>query len=158
MNKIIGLFMVLIAFMGCQMPNSDEFSDKAYKEDLQTQIYYGDFSSITTCACVIPWIRSHMVYKSDPEGENIVNSLSKTIALGYGDCEEFALMYLDIMYVKFSIKGQLQIVDNNSRQVANGGDGNHAIVCIDGVQIEPQTGYRVDYKVAYYYDFDEIFY
>lgn len=158
MKKIIGLCMIMVVFMGCELPTTDDILSVGYKEELQTQIYYGDFSTIKTQADVIPWIRSHVIYKSDPEGENVINSLSETIALGYGDCEEFALLYLDIMYVKFDVKGQFQLVNASARQVANGGDCNHAVVYVNNIQIEPQTGYHINYGVAFYYDFDEIFY
>ena len=44
------------------------------------------------------------------------------------------------------------------RSVVTGGQANHAMVKVNGVLLDPRTGMVQDYRIAYIYDFDEIFY
>ena len=75
----------------------------------------------------------------------------------YGDCEDVSLLYLNILYVSTGKKGSLVLVEVPGRGVVHGGDINHAIVEVDGVLIDPQTGMVGNYKIAYRYSFYDIF-
>jgi len=159
MKRLFGLVIVVVALMGCVLPSSSgSAEDMQYKTIFRTAIYRGDFSSVKTQADITPWIKSHIRYQADPTGSEVVNSLTKTVELGYSDCEEMALMYLDILYIKFDIKGQFLCVDSSARHVGTGGATDHALVRVDGVQIDPKTGRVCDFPVAFYYDFDDLFY
>jgi hypothetical protein len=153
MRRLLVVLFVSMFFTGCQQAN--DLKDQYYKEVYRTSIYYGDFSQIKKVDDIPWWIRQHIQYHEDV-GEDIV-PLAETVERGYGDCEERALMYLNILYIKFGIKGEFCMVDS-SRSVGEGGYFDHAIVRVNGVLIEPKYGTVVYAPIAYYYSFDEIFY
>lgn len=121
------------------------------------QLYYGDFSEIKTRRDIVPYIRAHVYYKSESVDE--AASPEHTLSRGYGDCEDFAILYMNILYVVFQEESSIAFVDIDKRRaVVEGGRINHAIVQLqDGQLIEPQRGYVVDYPVGYRFSFWSVF-
>lgn len=151
---LTGVF--LVSLVSCQQI-IDNTLDIGYKDKYRTKIYDYDFSEICIKQQIAFWIHSYVEYRDEPTEH--VDSLEQTINQGYGDCEEIALLYLNILYVRFGIKGSLCICeDTDGRQVVNGGNINHVAIMLDGVLIEPQTGKPTNDKIGFMYSFDEIFY
>ena len=137
----------------------DEFNDEVFRARYRTQIFYDDYSAISDPSLISSWINDRIHYASDPYGTDRVDPLSLVMAKGYCDCEEFALLYLNILYVRFGIKGTFCVCDYGSaRSIVEGGYIDHAAIKVDGVLIEPQSGDTSNYKVGFEYSFDEIFY
>lgn len=154
--KVILTGVFLVYLVSCQQIIDNKLN-KDYKQSYQTKIYDGDFSDIKIKQQIPAWIAKHVKYRE--ETIDHYDSLEQTINQGYGDCEEIALLYLNILYVRFNIKGSLCIVeDTDGRQVVNGGNINHVAIMLDGVLIEPQTGKPTNDKIGFMYSFDEIFY
>lgn len=154
MKKLIGILFVVLVLTGCQQV-LDEVTDDEYGDRYSNiALYYGDFSSIQNEKDIPLWINSHIRYLASDN----LQSLYECVVSGHGDCEEKALMYLNIMYIVFHKKGELCIVDSTDRKIEAGGtDCDHAAVRFDGVLIEPALGSPADYKVCYSYSFNHIF-
>jgi len=158
-------FMVILAVVlltGCQQIDAfmdgciDQYNKKYYK----TSLYYGDFSMIKSVNKIGVFIINNIHYKFEVNG-NYVQSPYETLSLGTGDCEDFALLYMNILYVRFGIKSELIFVDSKDvsyRTVENGELFDHCMVRLaDGTIVEPQNGFYYSVEVQYSYTFDEIF-
>ena len=154
MKKLIGILFVVLALTGCQQV-LDEVTDDEYGDRYSNiALYYGDFSSIQNEKDIPLWINSHIRYLASDN----LQTLAECMRSGHGDCEEKALMYLNIMYIVFHKKGELCVVSTSDRKIEGGGqDSNHAVVRYDGIIIEPATGRPTNYNVHYSYSFDHIF-
>jgi hypothetical protein len=149
------LTLLAVFFVGCSQI-TDIYCDSQYADVYKTRIYRGDFSEIKSISDIHKWINARVQYKSD-EGENVC-SLEETLTSGYGDCEEIARIYLDVLYVRFGIKGDYCLVDFGDRKIEEGGFCNHAAIRYNGTLIEPKSGLQETYKISFSYTFDEIFY
>ena len=87
-------------------------------------------------------------YRDDPD----IREPSESVALGYGDCAAYALLWADIAYVSLGKKADICIVDTTFS-----GDYNHVVILYDGWQIEPRDGTAVDYEVYEVIPFDMVF-
>lgn len=154
MKKLIGILLVVVTLTGCQQV-LDEVTDDEYGDRYSgISLYYGDFSSIRYESGIAFWINSHIHYQASSH----LQTLAECVASGHGDCEEKALMYLNIMYIVFHKKGELCVVSTSDRKIEAGGqDSNHAVVRYNGIIIEPATGRPTNYNVHYSYSFDHIF-
>lgn len=152
MKGIIPIFFIL-ALTSCSFAGDIYFSE-VYKD---TPLYYGDFNEVKTRDDICRFIHERVEYRSD-----FIDSKSsprETLKNGYGDCEDFSILYLNILYVVFREKGELVLVDSaDERTIEKGGIITHAIVRLpSGKLLEPQTGKIVDYPIGYSYVFDDIF-
>lgn len=154
MKKLLGILFVVLALTGCQQV-LDEVTDDEYGDRYSNMgLYYGDFSGIHYENGVAGWINTHIRYQASSH----LQTLAECMESGHGDCEEKALMYLNIMYLVFHKKGELCVVSTSDRTIEAGGqDSNHAVVRYGGVIIEPATGRPTNYNVHYSYSFDHIF-
>ena len=149
-NVIVGIMLCL--FMGCSLVNN--YYDSEIENLLDgKQLYYGDFEEIKTVQEIGYYLIQKIDYKVD-EVEEWSNP-EETLNRGYGDCDDYAILYLNILYVRFGIKGSLAVV-NHSREIVNGGITNHVVVFNDKI-IEPQNGQEVLYDIGYIFSFDEVF-
>lgn len=147
---VLALFLTSCAFDIA----TDAYFSEIYKD---TPLYYGNFNEVKTREDISSFIRKRVSYRSDFIDSK--SSPQQTLDNGYGDCEDFAILYLNILYVVFREKGELALVDSaDQRTIEEGGKITHVIVRLpSGVLIEPQTGKIVDYPVGYSYKFDDIF-
>jgi len=154
MKNLIGVMFVVIILTGCQQMVNEAYDTNYSDRYCGFNLYYGDFSSIQNEKDIPLWINSHIRYLASDN----IQSLYECVVSGHGDCEEKALMYLNIMYIVFHKKGELCLVDTSARTIEFGGeDINHAVVRYNGVIIEPATGRSVYYTVCYSYAFNHIF-
>lgn len=155
MNKIFFIIIVSLIFVSCDNPVFNTISDYIYEEEFSDiPLYYSDFSEIENINQIPLWMKSKISYEKTDE----VLSPEEILTRGKCDCDGFAILYMNIAYVRFGIKCSLCIVDQNSKEIIDGGIGNHAIVRLpDGTLIEPQNGKIIYYDVGYEYDFDDVF-
>lgn len=152
MKRILALVLVIFTLSSCII--SDIQNDMAQAERYSGyELYRADFSRIQDEIDIYYYIKKRVTFRHTDGAAGP----AETIERGYGDCEEFTILFLNILYVRFGIKGEMILV-NIDRSIENGGKANHALVRLpDGRQIEPQTGRWESHMVAYYYTFDEIF-
>ncbi len=147
--KVIVIATVLMA-SGCNM---DMTQDAKFSGKLSVNLY-----DIKVDYSIQRFINHNIDYVSD--GDNDVWSDAKTtINKNGGDCDDFSILYLNLLYSNKGVKANIILVHtDNSRAVVNGGPINHMIVELpDGTQIEPQNGQVVNYEIGYRYTFDEVF-
>lgn len=158
-SKILLVLAVAFLLFSCtQIANNVtdvELSCKAAGHHL----YYCDgFNSLNSYSDISNWIATNVTYKS--ESNDNWQEPKTTVQKGTGDCEDFAILYMNILYVRFGIKADLIILDhdNMTRTIMDGGKINHAIIYFAGKYIDPQKGieYRPS-KIGYKYSFDEVF-
>lgn len=81
----------------------------------------------------------------------------------YGDCEDYAVLFLNICKVRMNIEGSLIVVNLNDRAIVSGGFVNHVMVVINGRVYEPQNGSELstyeywESRIGYIYSFGTIF-
>lgn len=109
------------------------------------------------------YIQTKVSYKADV-GPDQWSSPQETLARRYGDCDDYSILFINLIYILTGEKFSLILVDNNltqysSRAVVDGGYINHAIVqAPNGRYVEPQNGLFLDVpKVGFKYTFHEVF-
>jgi len=153
MKRFIVILIAILSLSSCQ-DMYNEISDIYYWQTYSDlELYYGDFSKVHSELYISYWISNHVKYdKSDK-----VLSPRDILERGTGDCNDYAILYINIMYVKFGKKCSLCLVDT-SRNIIEGGKVNHAVIRLpDGILIEPQTGFVSNKRVGYEYPFDSVF-
>jgi len=145
------IFLVVLLITSCSLYEPYEYDfDKS-------DLYYDDYSGINSYCDIGTWMNDRVEYIADRYGDDWASPV-ETIERGYGDCEDFARLFLNILFIRFGIKGNMVLVET-TRTYVNGGDVNHAYVEIDGKMYESQYGWRVDkIKVGWRYTHNELFY
>lgn len=165
MKKILILFILAIMFGSCKHGLMSTIVDSYVYGELG-RIQYYDFAEynlpeFSGTKDLADWIESQIDYRSDVVEE--FYSPEETLLRGGGDCEDYAILFLNLMHYTMGIKGNLVFVDSDDRfrTIVEGGFVNHAVIEIGGTLISPQTGYGYDYfdnvPVRYRYTFDEVF-
>jgi transglutaminase-like putative cysteine protease len=62
------------------------------------------------------------------DNEDVWATAKQTYNRGFGDCEDIAILYLNILYSELGIKGNLALLLVDTRSYILGGSINHAIV------------------------------
>lgn len=153
MNKIIFLLPVLL--FSCNMMRDIDGYLMAKDHNLT---YNSEWQELESYRDIYLWINSNIDYKS----EEVDSWDDPQIVLdrGYGDCDDWAILFMNIAYYALDIKMDLIIVesDSMSRAVVSGGNTNlHAMVYYDGHIIEPSNGLEYYGPIGYIYSFDEVF-
>ena len=157
MKKIVVFLFVLFSTLlnySCELYNYTAdaiYSDMASGHDLY---YLEDYDDLTNVYLISNYIDRNVRYKS--EDVDRWSNPENTINRGYGDCEDFAILFMCIAYYSMGIKYDLVLVDD-SRKIEDGGFTNHACVRYNGKVIDPIIGRPVDYDVCFSYSFDKVF-
>ena len=160
MKKIILVLLVLVS-VGCSL--GDEILDDVFKSHInKSEIYYHvDFDNMRSYMDIVFYLNEHITYKEDAfyGWDDYWQSPQETFERGYGDCEDFAIAFINIYYVIFGEKCNLVVVWD-SREVVAGGIINHAIIELNlGGLIDPRSGKAYPKSsVNYRYAFDLFFY
>ncbi len=83
------------------------------------------------------WVHDTIETVADDE-RNEFQSPNQTMALGTGDCEDFALLMLWRVWDVYWVRGEMVIVSKAGTEIL------HAIVRIDGIYYDPTTGRQPD--------------
>jgi hypothetical protein len=153
--KAIVPIILAVLFTSCEPMFNSIIDEMNYNNIDGMELYNGDFSDIGEPKDIARWIAKNIGYKYD--NGDYWQSPKETMNRGTGDCEDMAILYINILYVKFGIKSDLALIQE-SRQVVEGGKYNHAVVSLpDGRLISAQGGRECHEKVRFIYTFDEIF-
>ena len=162
MNKIklIAVVFILALFQSCtvmyEIQDGYFYSKIGDGFDLYVPEWIDEIKSVEDIQYVMS---KHILYKS--ESSETWQSPKTTCSKGTGDCEDYAILMIDILCLKFGIRANLVAVEHDScKSVVEGGDIDHAIVEYDGVYYEATaTWYKTytDVTVGYRYTFDELF-
>lgn len=157
MKKFLILGCILVILGSCRLTSIDETTDAKYKELASGHsLYFNDlFYNLTSINTISGFIWSNHSYKTD--NTDIWSNPETTFKRGYGDCEDFVILFMNILYISTGTKANLVLVDTNDRSIVEGGEVNHAVVEVNGVLYEPTLGIVVNYPVRYRYKFNEVF-
>lgn len=147
----------------------DEYRDEKYSEYAYGhELYFGveepyfKWKEIELPEDVSKWINSNIKYIED-EYEEFSNP-EKVLKRGYGDCDDFAILVVNILYVRFGIKADLVLLDSYTNEVKyktiiNGGVVNHAAVRYNGVVYDVYDLRRIYVNpiIGYLYPFEHVF-
>lgn len=158
--KKIFICVVLIGILSsCEMLINNTIDSYIYSklEDIE---YYDfaeyDLSDINSLRNVGTFLQSNTKFRYDSLDEWY--SPREFMLRGGGDCEDFAIAFMNIAHITLGIKMDLVVVNMQNRSVVEGGIGNHFVVRYEGVNYSGQWGYKdADQEVLYLYTFDEVF-
>ena len=159
MKKFLLLLSVFVLF-GCKSLTAlDEYRDSIYAERAAGhELYFGDFHEILTAYDISPWVMSHIVYVADEEDS--WDNPEEVLLRGYGDCDDFTILVMNIAYVVFGIEFDLVLVDTEKvRTIEEGGVINHASIAI-GEYVYDVYNFNqtsVDVPIAFRFTFWEVF-
>jgi len=152
MKIFIPVFILSILLTGCQQIYNIA-ADQQYGNGFSDiPLYYGDFSEIETIDDISSWMRSRVSYRIT----DTVLSPEEVLDSGYCDCDGYALLYMNISYVRFGVKPSFGLV-KQGKKIVHGGEIDHAVVKLHGNYINAQSGSLFTGKVGYEYSFDHVF-
>lgn len=168
MKNIIKISIVVLVISSCDLLTQQIISPINDVYFLHTQIKEGfdlievqdefletwSFNPSTFKYILSSWICTTVV--PTPEEKDYWQSPRETLDRCTGDCEDLAILFLNIYYQYTQIKGNLVLV-HTDRAVTDGGKINHAVVEIDGVVFDPQNPSAIYTYIGYTYTFDTLF-
>jgi len=159
--KNILILICSLMILGCDISTDLVYSIRANNHSLY---YSDDFKWCKSSEDICMYFRDKkLVYKSDTI-DNWKNP-KQTLADGGGDCEDFCILFLNILFVNTGIKGDIVLVNNleTNRNIVNGGNINHAVVIINSCifDVVGERSYSKaessNFNIGYIYIFNEIF-
>lgn len=155
--KKLTIVALAVVLAGCSLDIDeirDEFRDGFYGADFSGfSVYYGDFSAVRCMGDIPSWMTARVQYVVTNE----IQGPEYTLYRGWGDCDCYAMLYMDIAFVRFGVKCDLALVDTG-RAVVAGGVINHAVIRLpSGRLVNAQNGTTYTGQIAYVYTFDEVF-
>lgn len=152
MKRMIIVLIVMLS-VGCSL--AYEIVDEYNLSKLGVETYHSeDWNDVDSYYGIYLYIKNNVEYRK--EKVDNWSSPYTTLSRGYGDCEDIAILYINMLYDIFEIKASLGLV--NTRDVVDGGKISHAVVIMpNGDLIEPQTAETVDFNIGYSYGFNDIF-
>jgi hypothetical protein len=157
MKKIVLILLVLMS-LSCSL--YDVVADAVYEIRIQkADIYYHeDFESLHTIEDIQDYLYDNLAYKADTTDS--WSNAEKTFSEGYGDCDDFAILFMNIYYIVFGDKLDFALIDY-FRTVSEGGStvGHVALITPQGEIISARgEGISQNVFIGYYYSFDLFFY
>lgn len=157
-KKILLICLIGFSFIGCKdiydIARDGEYLSRAEGHSLY---YLPEFEELDNFAKITIYMREHVVYKKD-SGKDSWENPQTTLERGYGDCEDLAILFMNIAYFGMNIKIDLVlVVSTTQRTIVDGGEMDHAVPYFDGKIYEPLLGYFTDYDISYSYSFDTVF-
>lgn len=153
---IVFALTTLLTHTGCSIPTNDlvdrEYEKMAKEHELT---YMEEWEELKSIVEIVAWVGANIYYRS--EKVDTWSNPAETIKRGYGDCDDFTLLVMNICYVALDLKPDLVLVDTN-RVVEQGGFVNHAEIRINGVNYSVYTGMALPERhTGFVYTFDEVF-
>jgi hypothetical protein len=152
--NVIGILVLLLT--SCDIAGM--LDNHYYKIYCRHELAYrNEWKELSSYEEIATWIRMHVMYQTDTNNE--VFSPEETLQKGYGDCEEFAMLFMNIAHISLEIKMTLVLVDNRHRTIEGGKWINHAEVRYLGDNFDIYSGKNIgNITVEYSYTFDEVFF
>ncbi|MFA5397173.1 MAG: hypothetical protein WC346_14280 [Methanogenium sp.] len=163
MKKNILVFIYILFILGC---SQDIYFDYVYSNRASghSLFYSEEFSSLKNEGDVIEYLWKNYSYEREYNSD-IWKDPEAMVKDRAGDCDDYSLLFVNIMYVQLNIKTDIILVDMNSssRAIIEGGVINHVVVAVGDSIYDPTNGRymgeisELPYKIGYRYSFDEIF-
>ena len=159
--KIVIYFALLLSVSSCSnfiQDRRDDFLDRHYsgKASGHNLVVLDEWAEIESYTDIARWINKNVTYKSDG-GSDHFQGPEETITLGTGDCEDFALLFMNIAYVVFGTKFDLAVVDH-TKQVVDGGHIDHAELVLGNVSYSAFSGREIIRgSIGYRYSFGHVY-
>lgn len=120
------------------------------------ELYHAGFAEIEEPDDIARWIYANIKYEWDYVDH--WQTPKETMDSRTGDCEDMAILYINILYVRFGVKADMALVNDDGRQIVDGGWYNHAVVALpDGRLISAQGGRLCDESMCFLYTFKDLF-
>lgn len=171
MKNVIKIVVVIVGimFMGCNLEPQAETvrevltvfgnydSELGEKASGHILTYDNDWKTLENFQEIASWISDNVTYKADIN--DTWSNPQVVLDRGYGDCDDFALLFMNIAYIVFGIEMDFVLVFQESRTYEQGGDINHAEVRYNGDHYCIYSGNKIRYEqaCAYSYDFNQVF-
>jgi hypothetical protein len=153
---VILLFFYSFFITGCIIPYA--FVDSFFEEKVEGHYLYENplFQEEYSSSSISSLISNQVTWTSDPE--NLWQNPEYTWFNQTGDCEDMAILYLNISYFSTGNKGKLALVAEAKGIVTGGFSAEHAIVWDDGIYLDPISGTTYEKSdIMYEYSFDTVF-
>ena len=162
MKKIV-LVLLVVLISGCHMVYMEDKSlstinDKKFHIHLSNiELFYIEVD-IHSLEDIGTFMQENIVYKSDGD-EDVWSTPEDTYKRGYGDCEDLALLFINMAYTHLDLKFDLVLVDMDERLIIEGDEVNHAEASFNGESYSIWSGrpYPNQITIRYLYSFDDIF-
>ena len=82
---------------------------------------------------IVYWIYNNITYKSETDKKEFYQPPNYTLSKKSGDCEDFVILFLAILYYQFDIKGNFMIVDTGKKE-------KHAVALVRNMVYDPTCG------------------
>ncbi|MDC7224468.1 MAG: hypothetical protein PQJ60_12060 [Spirochaetales bacterium] len=158
MKMILAVLLTGLSLLltGCYIPYSQV--DAFFEDRAEGHSLYEDplFTSLRTFDAIREVIDSRIIWTEDVE--HIWQEPEYTWTERTGDCEDMAILYLNILYLATGEKGKLVLV-NYAKTIVNGGfRARHAIIWSHNMYRDPVSGTEYSREdVMYEYNFDTVF-
>lgn len=156
---LLFLFLILMIMTSC-----DTFvEDKSFKDHASghSLYYLEEWEDLDSFKQIGNWIRTNVKYQSEKYEE--FSDPETTVTRGYGDCDDLAILFLNIAYVSLDLKGQLVALDQNrlERNIEGQFDEiieNHVLTRYDGIVYDSVSGIAFSNDpTTQFCEFDEVF-
>ncbi len=152
MKKLLLLTVIALSATSCSMLMDDIIETGMTGHN---EYYMDEWEELDTYLKISKYIKQNVEYTSDIVQHT--QAPEETITRGKGDCEDMAILYMNIAYVSMGIKMDAVII-KWSRQVEDGGMlYNHVAVRYDGLIIDALSGWKLTNDVEYFYSYNEVF-
>ena len=154
MKRIIFFLLLAGSLCSCQAI-IDGVNDGIYESRAGGHaLYFEDWMmGCTTYQATAAAICSRVTYQSESVEEWA--DPQTTLSRGFGDCDDFAILFMNCYYFGTGEKLDFVLVDTG-KTVIEGGDINHAMP-YDGETISQYSGNYLPYAVGFLYGFWEVF-
>ncbi len=148
------ILMLAVSASSCSML-MDEIVYSAMSD--MPEYYMEEWEDLSDFHAIGQYIKDHVKYESDGLTSK-TQPPEATMSRGKGDCEDFALLFMNIANVALGVNMDLVVTDKpTNRTVDAGGIPWHVAVRYNGKVYEPQNGYQLNYEIRYSYTYQEVF-
>lgn len=167
MKKLVLVAFLITFFTSCEIISfideasslSNDLDENLSLRAKDHELYDFNLDNIHTFEDIANYISNNIEYRSE-EIEEWSDPLV-TINRGYGDCDDFAILFANIAYYELNKKCGVAAVYAEffqQRKIVKGGRINHLVVWYNGNMYSPYTGELItDYPPSYVFEFDEVF-
>jgi hypothetical protein len=161
MKKILLIMLSILLLNSCDLKRlQDERNDNYYTNEFikKTDLYYPsdfDVDKINSVYDIAYWVKKRV--EDSDEYSHTWRSVEEMLSSGKVNCKGYSLIFINLYYIKYGVKCSMLFVDT-TRTIVEGGEIDHAVVEVNGKQIDPQYGWSSYYVIGYKYSFDELLY
>lgn len=154
----IMIILAVLSLCSCQM-DIDDLKDVGYSylADGHELTYREEWTDIQTIQQAAQWAKAEIYYEDDGDLD-IWSNPEIVLSRGYGDCDDYALLMMNICYVALNIKPDLVLRLVEDRTVDIGGSVNHCEIRIGGENYSVYTGLCLgEIENGFSYSFEHVF-